>query len=111
MKQINEDKLEPMVLDLTVNSGQLNEGWLRMFGNWIRMYLGHTFGLNDHTFKVKGTRRQINSLAKTLGAEKQYMKAFKSSGLSDPSTMRSKSKLQRAISVFEKATGIKWPLK
>ena len=111
MKRLDEDKLEPMILDLTVNDGQLNESWLRMFGNWIKMFLGHTFGLNNRTFKVKGTRSQLDSLAKTLSAEKQYMKAFTKSGLASPSTLRSKSKLQKAISVFEKATGIKWPLK
>lgn len=110
MEKLNEDKLQPVIIDLT-KADKLNESWYRMFGAWIKMFLGHTFDLNDYNFKVRGTKRQLDSLAKALGAEKKYLKAFTRSGLNSPSTLKSKSKLQKAISMFEKATGIKWPLK
>ena len=110
MKKLNEDKLEPFVIDLT-NPNNLNESWYRMFGTCIKLFLGHAFGLNRYNFKARGTKKQLDSLAKTLKAEKRYMDAFNRSGLNNPKTIKNKSLLNKAISKFEKATGIKWPLK
>lgn len=110
MKKLNEEKLSARVIDLN-EANALNESWYRMFGSWIKLFLGHTFGLNDYDFKVRGTRKQLDSLARTLSAEKKYMKAFTQSGLSNPATLKSKAKLNKAVASFEKITGIKWPLK
>jgi hypothetical protein len=110
LKKLNEDKLEPIIIDLT-NGNNLNESWYRMFGTWIKLFLGHMFNLNRYNFKVKGTRKQLDSFAKTLKAEKRYMDAFKKAGLNNPRTIKNKSLLNKAVSKFEKATGIKWPLK
>ena len=62
-----------------------------MFGTWIKLFLGHMFNLNRYNFKVKGTRKQLDSFAKTLKAEKRYMDAFKKAGLNNPRTIKNKS--------------------
>ena len=50
-------------------------------------------------------------LLNTLRAENSYMRAYRDAGLSDPSVINNKFKLDRAIRGFEAATGIKWPIK
>jgi hypothetical protein len=46
-----------------------------------------------------------------LTAEKRYIDAIKKYGLDSPLTYKSRVKLQRQIKLFERETGIEWPIK
>jgi len=101
-----------IVIDLSSQKKTLNEVfWYRMFGNYIQSILKAMFGNYNIPLSVKGNKSQIASFADVLGKEKRYMDSFRELGLNNPSTYRNKLKLNKSISEFERATGIKWPLR
>jgi hypothetical protein len=61
--------------------------------------------------RITGTQEQINAFAKTLAAEKNYMKKYAELGLNHSDTRDSKYILDDSVENFEKITDIKWPLK
>ena len=104
--------ITPIEIDLTAGrSGKVNEMWLQMFGGAIQMILKSMFGGATLPVRVKGSKEEISSFAKTLGREKKYMKAVSKYGLNDPRVYKDKFKLRKAISKFERTTGIKYPFK
>ena len=105
-----KEQNETIIIDLSPKQ-QLNESFLRQFGTAIELIIKRMFGLNNTEFKFRGPRTSVGELARTLGAERKYIEAMKKAGLSDPSVLSSKHRLDRAIASFEKQTGIKWPLK
>ena len=119
MNALNEEKIEEINLDLNAfKSGQIKEfSFLRSMGKQIEIILRMMFGsgglqnLLNAPGTIRGTRSQINSFARTLGREKKYMDSFVDHGLADPRTMRNRHNLEKAISGFERETGIKWPVK
>ena len=90
---------------------KLNESFLRSFGAQIEWILKRMFGLRGPSAKISGTRQQLKSFARALSGEKRYMSAYNKYGLGNEKTFASKWKLDGAISNFEKATGLKWPIK
>lgn len=112
---LNEDKLESVVIDLTsMKGGELNEDFVRAFGNSVRFFLKAL--LDDdpiNMFKgiIRGTPREVNTFAKTIGSEKRYIEIAKKYGLDDPRTASNRARLMKSIGSFERETGIKWPLK
>ena len=82
-----------------------------MFGGWVEQILGSMFSGKSLPLSVKGSRRDVESFAKTLNGEKSYLEAARQYGLDHPTTYKNKSKLETAIKGFEKDTGIKWPFK
>ena len=108
----NDRDLAPVEIDLNAaKSSKLDESFIRMFGSWIQSILGAMFGGTSIPVNIRGTRSQVDSFAKTLSKEKNYIKAFNKYGLNSPNTYKSKSELKNAVSKFERATGIKWPFK
>jgi len=105
-KQLNSVKID---LNVAAND-KLNESFLRSFGAQIEWVLKRMFGLRSGDVKISGTRRQLDSFAKTLSGEKRYMEAYNEFGLGNEKTFQSKWQLDGAIKNFEKATGLKWPL-
>ena len=83
MNNLNEDKLQPIVIDFAeMRSRDLKEfSYYSMMGSWVKMIIDNMFG----------TARDY--------------------GLDNPRTYKSKSKLKNAVTAFEKATGLKWPFK
>jgi len=107
---IQEDKLAPIVIDLT-QKNNIDESWLRMFGENIKGILKAMFGNVSFPVQVKGTSSDVRSFTRALGGERNYISALEKYGLDNPRTFRSKSELTKATSQFERDTGIKWPFK
>ena len=113
----NENKqstgeLVPIVIDLEeLKNNKLNESFLSMFGGWVEHLLGAMFGVRSPAVSVRGSRRDVESFAKTIGSEKTYIEAAKRYGLDHPTTYKNKAKLDASIKGFERDTGLKWPFK
>tara|TARA_R110000824_G_scaffold112153_8_gene261211 strand:- start:879 stop:1199 length:321 start_codon:yes stop_codon:yes gene_type:complete len=104
--------------DSTIDLGKakretdLNESFLATFGFLVKSALKRMFGYNAGTdLRIKGTRSEIETFMDALHNEKKYMQAYKRHGLTNPTTLRQKHKLDFAVSSFEKETGLKWPFK
>ena len=99
----------------SVKSGKINEfSYLTHLGAKIELMIKLMFGsrgLGALSGQVRGTKSQVRKFMQALKGEKRYADAYIRHGLSDPKTLNSRYKLERAISAFEKDTGIKWPLK
>jgi hypothetical protein len=107
---------EEIFIDLNaVKSGQLNEiSYLTHLGAKIELMIKLMFGSQGFSRlfgRVSGTKRQVNKFLDALKGEKKYADAYIKHGLADQRTLNSRYKLERAISAFEKETGIKWPIK
>lgn len=102
--------MKEYVLDLTKGK-QLDESFLRQFGWLIQKILDRMLGGSGVPVKVKGSKEQIAALSRALASEKDYLVKFREYGLDSAKTYRSKGVLDGAIAKFERATGIKWPLK
>ena len=107
---IKEDKIAPIVIDLTQKSG-LDESWLRMFGENIKGILKAMFGNLSIPLEIKGSQSDVNSFVRALGGERNHISTLKRYGLDNPRTYKSRANLSRATSDFERQTGIKWPFK
>ena len=107
---IKEDKIAPIIIDLT-QSNNIDESWLRMFGENIKGILKAMFGGLSIPVQVKGSSSAVKSFVGALGGEKNYISTLKRHGLDNPRTYRSRAELSRATSQFERSTGIKWPFK
>ncbi len=109
---LNEDKLTEIVIDFNdLRDEKLNESFLGMFGFWVKEILNRMFGGSQIPVSVRGNPVEVESFAKALGGEKRYIETAKKYGLDDPRTYRDKAKLEKAVSSFERASGIKWPFK
>ena len=109
---ISEDKLSLHHLDLrSAQKGQINESFLAMFGWGIKRLLKAVIGDVAMPVNLKGSPSDVEAFLGTLGAEKTYIQDFKSMGLNNPRTYKSKGELKTAIGKFERKTGIKWPFK
>ena len=112
---MEDETLMNIDIDLNVaNRKELNEAYLSAFGSQIEHLLKMMFGKSGYPnipVSVRGTGRELNAFAKTLARERNYMSAFNRYGLGDKRTFASKHRLSRAVENFEKATGLKWPLK
>ena len=107
MENLNKE----IIIDLTVGKEQLNESYLAQFGTAIELILQRMFGLNDLGFKLRGPTSSVDKFIRTLEKEREYARTFRRLGLDNPSVLNNKWQLDKAVGEFEKATGIKWPLK
>tara|TARA_Y100000034_G_C6621849_1_gene271126 strand:+ start:231 stop:554 length:324 start_codon:yes stop_codon:yes gene_type:complete len=106
------EDLTPVVIDLgKLKENKLDESFLLMFGWAIKKILKAMFGNVSIPVNLKGNPGDVKSFLGALGAERNYIRDFKSFGLNDPKTYRSKGALTSAVSGFERKTGIKWPFK
>tara|TARA_Y100000296_G_C5111992_1_gene225667 strand:- start:622 stop:948 length:327 start_codon:yes stop_codon:yes gene_type:complete len=107
-----QDDLSTEVLDLgAARRGELTESYLTSMGAMLQIALQRMFAGAGGSMKVTGSRKEVESLKRTLSGEKRYMDSFMKHGLDDPRTFKSKSQLMRAVKEFERATGLKWPFK
>jgi hypothetical protein len=111
---ISEEKIAPIVIDFAqVREKQLDETFLQVFGNWVKLLTKAMFGQGSRGWggdvTVRGTPREVNAFAKTIGQEKRYIEIAKKHGLDDPRTVSNRAKLRKAAAAFERETGIKWP--
>lgn len=105
-----EEKDGKIFIDLSKKE-PMNESWLRSFGSFIESILKRMFGNNFGGISLAGDPREIRAFSRALKGEAEYLKAIKKYGLNDPRTYKNKYTLDKAISKFERETGIKWPLK
>ena len=102
----------PTVINL--NEQRIDESWMRQFGTQIKYMLdqmgfgGYGGGSN---LMIRGLPSQIQAFAGALMGERAHMQAATRYGLTDPKTYKSNMKLDRAVRNFERATGIKYPVK
>ena len=111
---IDDKELQPIEIDLDAASrGEITESYLGQLGASIKLIMQRMFGGGSSTapVTVKGTQRQVNDFAKTLGSEKKYIKTAAKYGLDDPRTYKDKFKLRKMIRKFESSTKLKWPFK
>tara|TARA_B100000902_G_C26892382_1_gene708032 strand:+ start:312 stop:680 length:369 start_codon:yes stop_codon:yes gene_type:complete len=118
-QDLKEDKIAEVVLDLEeLKQNPLNENMLAMFAANLKLMLQDVIGHEIYNIipsgsrgfsKIRGKKGDIDAFAKTLGREKKYLESWKANGLNNPKTYNSKRLLDRAISGFQKKTGIKWP--
>jgi len=113
MEHLHEDKIVSVEIDLEElkTNDQLNEVFLRMFGSWVTLLLKGMFGIPIVNMNIKGSPADVTKFAAAIGNEKKYIEVAKKHGLDNPQTYKQKSKLNRAVSAFERTTGIKWPFK
>tara|TARA_R110000824_G_scaffold104743_1_gene248421 strand:- start:716 stop:1039 length:324 start_codon:yes stop_codon:yes gene_type:complete len=105
------EDLAPIEINLNVSSKELNESFLKTFGFLTKKLLRYIFGDVSIPVNIKGTPAQVTSFANALSNEKRYMDSYLQNGLNDPRTHASRQGLNRAVSSFERETGIKWPFK
>lgn len=105
--------MDEIVIDLSsARDKELNESFLSTLGYFAEIALKRMFGYDFAIpVKVKGTQSEINSFMGALKREKSYMEAYKKYGLADSKTLNNKHLLDKAVSNFENATGLKWPFK
>lgn len=111
----NENKeIQPIELNLNMmNEKQLDELFnpIHHFGGAVKSILGMMFGGSSVPVNIRGSSSQVKSFTKALGGEKKYIQTAAKYGLDNPRTYKSKYTLQSAIKKFERATGLKWPVK
>tara|TARA_R100001244_G_scaffold107613_1_gene79743 strand:+ start:932 stop:1270 length:339 start_codon:yes stop_codon:yes gene_type:complete len=111
-----EDKdLVPAVIDFAEardENGELKESWGIAFGSLMRWVMPALFDPNNlFPLEIRGNKQEVQSLARVLAREKNYLRSWKDQGLDNPQTYKSKSKLDKAVGQFERTTGLKWPFK
>ena len=104
--------MDKIVIDL--NDKTLNErlSSYSSFANNVRDMLiaMNMAGLGTRA-TIKGTQKQIEAFFGALKNEKRYMDSYIKHGLDDTRTLMNKRDLDRAISGFERETGLRWPFK
>ncbi len=101
-----------MIIEINLNSDLvLAEGWLDMFAGSVKAIMKSLLGGPEIPVRVKGNRQAIKAFGELLGKEKKYIYAVAKYGLNDPRTYKNKFSLYKAISRFERVTGLKWPFK
>jgi hypothetical protein len=109
---MKDDELTSLVIDLEkVKKNRLDESFLAMWGSWVTTLVKRMFGEGGFPVQVRGKQSDLNALAKVLGSEKKYMASFMKHGLNNPSVIRNRYGLEKAVQSFERETGVKWPLK
>jgi hypothetical protein len=98
---------EQIIIDLD----ELNESNLMLMGANIRYMLDAMFSGAPINALIRGDKRKVKAFGQALSSEKRYMDAYIRYGLADARTHRNKYQLQSAITSFERATGLNWPVK
>tara|TARA_Y100000310_G_scaffold267440_1_gene279439 strand:+ start:177 stop:500 length:324 start_codon:yes stop_codon:yes gene_type:complete len=101
--------LVPIEINLNVDPKEIDESFLVMFGGLTKLLLKYMFGGKAAPAKIRGTPYQVSAFASALGGEKRYMDAYLKYGLNDERTLSNRSKLNSAVSKFERETGLRWP--
>ena len=97
--------------EINLNPETIDESYLRSLSFSLQYVMRQLLDGASISGVVRGTQPQISALARALGNETKYIKAVERYGLTNPRTLSSKHKLDRAVANFERATGIKWPFK
>jgi len=104
--------IAPMVIDLGAHrAGNLDESWFVQFGAAVKLLMRGLLGNFSVPVSVKGSPSEIRTFTSALSKEKNYLKSISKYGLDNPRTFKSKGALDKAVSGFERATGLKWPFK
>jgi hypothetical protein len=112
--EANEGDLQVVEINLNImNEKQLDELFnpIKMFGGAVKLVLSQMFGGSSIPVNIKGSSNQVKSFTKAIAGEKRYIRSAAKYGLDNPRTYKDKYKLQGAIKKFERATGLKWPVK
>ena len=110
---MNDESGDLVPIEINLNQKELNESFLAMFGETVKIILQRMFGSDSilPVGKIRGTKSQIRDFEGALIANRNYIQSNIDNGLNNPATYNSKYKLQGAVGNFERQTGIKWPFK
>tara|TARA_R110000824_G_scaffold170604_1_gene348024 strand:+ start:3318 stop:3644 length:327 start_codon:yes stop_codon:yes gene_type:complete len=108
MHSINEDKLAKYSIDF---SSKLSERYLKDFAYKVGQILRAMTTGRHAPVSVTGEADKVKAFAKAIGYEEKYISALQGSNMGSPNTMALRHQLESAIADFEKATGIKWPVR
>tara|TARA_R110000737_G_scaffold206756_2_gene224975 strand:+ start:339 stop:665 length:327 start_codon:yes stop_codon:yes gene_type:complete len=108
MHSINEDKLAKYSIDF---SSKLSERYLKDFAYKVGQILRAMTTGRHAPVSVTGEADKVKAFAKAIGYEEKYISALQGSNMGSPNTMTLRHQLESAIADFEKATGIKWPVR
>lgn len=104
--------LAPITIDFRkLKEETIDEGYLNMFAGAVKLLLRNILGNTHIPATIRGTPAEIRSFSNALGHEARYIEAIQKYGLNDPKTYMNKYKLDKAVSQFERDTGIKWVFK
>lgn len=92
---------------IKITVGQYNKS---RFGTSVYKIMNAVFRGRDIPVKIVGTKSEVKAFIEAMKRETQYIKAVRKYGLDDHRTYKKKYKLKRAVSKFERDTGLKWPL-
>jgi hypothetical protein len=107
-----EQEFAEVHIDLgAARTGQINESWMQMFGGGVKMIMSRLFGGAKVPVKISGSRGEIDAFQRAIAGEKQYIQTAAKYGLDDPRTYKNKYALRKSINDFERATGLKWPMR
>jgi|2_EtaG_2_1085320.scaffolds.fasta_scaffold35138_2 hypothetical protein len=108
------DELVKDTINLNPRNAPISERrrvYSKFAGQVQQALLGLYYAGMDVPFNLLGSRNQIDSFMKALSGEKKYMDSYIKNGLNDQRTLRSRHKLQAAVTRFETETGLRWPFK
>ena len=109
-----------MLKDIHINleslkSNTLTESSVVQMAADLKYLLYHMMGPMDpyggQGVRITGSRSDLESFQNAVAKEKKYMDAYLKYGLNDKRVLNNRHRLEKAVYKFEKATGIKWPLK
>lgn len=104
--------MDKIVIDLNDKSLLERRGTYTDFSyNIRRLLMSMDMAGFDVPTTIKGTQSQIDAFFRALKNEKRYMDSYAKHGLGDTRTMMNKRDLDRAVSGFERETGLRWPFK
>lgn len=108
MKPVNENKIQNQQINF---SSTISEQYLKNFAHKVEEILKSMITGRHAPVSVSGEKEKVEAFAKALGNEERYIRALQDSSPTEPQTMELRHQLESAIAGFEKATGIKWPIR
>ncbi len=125
MSNLNEEKINAYIIDFEkLKNNNLNEVFLRAFGNLTKWFLKRVYGekmlgalvgeggedVSPTDVKIIGKPNEVKAYAVALEAEKNHIQLYNEYGPDHPRTARAKAILDLKTRDFERETEIPWPI-
>tara|TARA_R110002051_G_scaffold3116_2_gene16709 strand:+ start:619 stop:903 length:285 start_codon:yes stop_codon:yes gene_type:complete len=81
------------------------------FSDNIKNIVKGMMGLSINPVSIKGKKKQVDTLVKTLLQEKRFLEKYQEHGPDHPRTKKEKVVLDQRVEAFENLMGIEWPLR
>ena len=81
------------------------------FSDNIKNIVKGMMGLSINPVSIKGKKKQVDTLVKTLLQEKRFLEKYQEHGPDHPRTKKEKVVLDQRVEAFENLMGLEWPLR